>query len=95
MYFIVSFAVKKEDDICRITPFPRTRKVKGIVAQDCESFRRLLFDIQIGFLDADVITELATYETDSWVKNILHILFMFFTHFIHVLHILFMFYTFY
>jgi len=29
---------------------------------------RLLFDIQIGFLDADVMSELSAYETDSWVR---------------------------
>ena len=32
---------------------------------------RLLFDIQIGFLDADVMTELSAYETNSWVTNVL------------------------
>jgi len=29
---------------------------------------RLLFDIQVGFLNADVIPELSSYETDSWVQ---------------------------
>ena len=29
---------------------------------------RLIFDIQVGFLNADVIPELASYETDSWVR---------------------------
>jgi len=29
---------------------------------------RLLFDIQVGFLNADVIPELSSYETDSWVR---------------------------
>ena len=29
---------------------------------------RLLFDIQVGFLNADVIPELSSYETNSWVQ---------------------------
>lgn len=29
---------------------------------------RLLFDIQVGFLNADVMPELSSYETDSWVR---------------------------
>ena len=29
---------------------------------------RLLFDIQVGFLNADVIPELSSYETDTWVQ---------------------------
>ena len=29
---------------------------------------RLLFHIQVGFLNADVIPELSSYETDSWVQ---------------------------
>jgi len=29
---------------------------------------RLIFDIQVGFLNADVIPELASYETNSWVR---------------------------
>ena len=29
---------------------------------------RLLFDIQTGLFDADVIPELSLYETDSWVR---------------------------
>ena len=29
---------------------------------------RLLFDIQVGFLNGDVIPELSSYETDSWVR---------------------------
>ena len=29
---------------------------------------RLLVDIQIGFLNAEVIPELTRYETESWVK---------------------------
>ena len=29
---------------------------------------RLIFDIQVGFLNADVIPELSSYETDSWVQ---------------------------
>jgi hypothetical protein len=29
---------------------------------------RLLFDIQMGLLDADVVPELAIYETDAWVS---------------------------
>lgn len=29
---------------------------------------RLLFDIQVGFLNADVMPELSSYETDSWTR---------------------------
>ena len=29
---------------------------------------RLICDIQVGFLNADVITELVSYETNSWVR---------------------------
>ena len=32
---------------------------------------RLLIDIQIGFLDSDVITEISSYETSSWVRCLL------------------------
>ena len=29
----------------------------------------MLFDIKVGFLNADVMTELSAYETNSWVKS--------------------------
>lgn len=31
-------------------------------------FDRLVVEIQIGFLNAEVIPELSRYETESWVK---------------------------
>ncbi len=37
--------------------------IAGIIASV-----RLLFDIQTGLFDADVIPELGMYETDPWVR---------------------------
>ncbi|XP_023344482.1 CD63 antigen [Eurytemora carolleeae] len=63
------FAAVAKEDSCLLTCFSVLLGVDFcILVAGIISSVRLLFDIQIGFLDADVMTELSAYETNSWVR---------------------------
>ena len=61
-------AVAKEDYCLMITYSILVALDFLILLGGIVSSVRLLFDIQVGFLNADVIPELSSYETNTWVQ---------------------------
>ena len=66
---LFGFYVTFKEDSCLMVTYAVIISVEFLILiTGIVSSIRLLFDIQVGLLDADVIPELTLYETDPWTR---------------------------
>ena len=67
---LFGFYVTAKEDSCLMVTYAVVMSVEFLVlVTGIVATVRLLFIIQTGLFDADVIPELTLYETDPWVKH--------------------------